>query len=382
MLPGLQTRLVHGGEESRDGELVPPIHRSSTYDLGNPESFDDIRYIRLNNTPTQRAVERKLGMLEGGNALVTPSGTAAIWLALEALLEPGDEVIAPLRIYGGTKKIFDSLEKREGIVTRTVDLLKPETWEAAVTDKTKLFYAETISNPWMLVADLPAIAEFAKSHDLLTVVDNTLATPVLCRPRELGIDVSLHSASKALNGHSDVVAGAVIANEAITLQVRKTANRVGVCPDPEACFLLNRGMKTLGLRVAHQTASALALARMLDEHPEVRSVNYPGIAEGEQKAAADATLDGGFGTLLSFTPTGGMERSKKLIAALRWAREAPSLGGAEMLVCRPATTSHAGLPDEVREAMGVGTDMIRVSVGIESPEDVLADFRQALDGSG
>lgn len=383
MLPGLQTRLVHGGEESRDGELVPPIHRSSTYDLGNPESFDDIRYIRLNNTPTQRAVERKLGMLEGGNALVTPSGTAAIWLTLEALLEPGDEVLAPLRIYGGTKKIFDSLGKREGIVTRTVDLTKPETWEEAVTEKTKLFYAETISNPWMLVADLPAIAEFAKSHDLITVLDNTLATPVLCRPRELGIDVSLHSASKALNGHSDVVAGAVIANEATCLQVRKTANRVGICPDPEACFLLNRGMKTLGLRVAQQNSTALALAQMLAEHGEVQSVNYPGIAtDPEQQAAVERTLTGGFGSLLSFTPKGGMERSQKLIESLQWAREAPSLGGAEMLVCRPATTSHAGLPDEVREAMGVTTDMIRVSVGIETAEDILEDFRQALDASG
>ncbi len=361
---------------------MPPIYRSSTYDLGNPESFDDIRYIRLNNTPTQRAVERKLGMMEGGHCLVTPSGTAAIWLTFEALLEPGDEVLAPLRIYGGTKKILDSLEAREGIKTRTVDLTKPETWEAAVTDRTKLFYAETISNPWMLVADLPAIAEFAKGHDLLTVVDNTLATPVLCRPRKLGIDVSLHSASKALNGHSDVVAGAVIGNEATTLQVRKTANRVGVCPDPEACFLLNRGMKTLGLRVTHQNATALKLAQMLAEHPDVQEVNYPGIAEAaDQQDAAAATLSDGFGTLLSFTPTGGMERSKRLIEALRWAREAPSLGGAELLVCRPATTSHAGLPDEVREAMGVGTDMIRVSVGIETAEDVLADFRQALDGS-
>lgn len=382
MSPGLQTRLVHGGEESRDGELVPPIYRSSTYDLGNPESFDDIRYIRLNNTPTQRAVERKLGQLEAGHALVTPSGTAAIWLTFEALLEPGDEVIAPLRIYGGTKKILDSLAQREGIVTKTVDLTKPETWKGAVTERTKLFYAETISNPWMLVADLPAIAAFAKGHDLITVVDNTLATPVLCRPRELGIDVSLHSASKALNGHSDVVAGAVIANEATTLQVRKTANRVGVCPDPEACFLLNRGMKTLGLRVSHQNATALELARMLDEHPDVLSVNYPGIAEGDQQAAAAATLDGGFGTLLSFTPKGGMERSKRLLESLQWAREAPSLGGAELLVCRPATTSHAGLPDDVREAMGVGTDMIRVSVGIETAEDILADFRQALDASG
>ena len=383
MSPGLQTRLVHGGEESRDGELVPPIHRSSTYDLGNPESFDDIRYIRLNNTPTQRAVERKLGLMEGGNALVTPSGTAAIWLTLEALLEPGDEVLAPLRIYGGTKKIFDSLEKREGIVTRTVDLTKPETWEAAVNDKTKLFYAETISNPWMLVADLPAIGEFAKSHDLLTVVDNTLATPVLCRPREFGIDVSLHSASKALNGHSDVVAGAVIANEATCLQIRKTANRVGVCPDPEACFLLNRGMKTLALRVNHQNTTALALARMLAAHPEVESVNYPGIAtDPDQKAATDKTLQGGFGSLLSFTPKGGMTRSQKLMESLQWAREAPSLGGAEMLVCRPATTSHAGLPDEVREAMGVTTDLIRVSVGIETAEDILADFQQALEVSG
>ena len=364
---GLQTRLVHGGEESREGELVPPIHRSSTYELGNPESFDDIRYIRLNNTPTQRAVERKLGMLEGGSALVTPSGTAAIWLALEALLEPGDEVLAPLRIYGGTKKIFDSLEHRESITMRTIDVARPESWEAALTAKTRVFYAETISNPWMRVADLRRVVEFARAHSLVTIIDNTLATPVLCRPLELGIDVSLHSASKALNGHSDVVAGAIIANAETTLRIRKVANRVGICPDPEACYLLNRGMKTLGLRVAQQNATALELARMLAEHPGVESVSYPGLAtDPEERAIAERTLECGFGSLLSFVPVGGVERAKRLIESLRWAREAPSLGGAEMLVCRPATTSHGGLPAELREAMGVGEDMVRVSVGIEN----------------
>ena len=360
---------------------MPPIYRSSTYDLGNPESFDDIRYIRLNNTPTQRAVERKLGVLEGGSALMTPSGTAAIWLALESLLDPGDEVLAPKQVYGGTRKIFDSLEEREGITMRTVDIARPETWAAAVNEKTKLFYAETISNPWMLVADLEQIAAFAKEHGLITVVDNTLATPVLTRPRELGIDVVLHSASKALNGHSDVVAGALIADPETTLTIRKVANRVGICPDPEACYLLNRGMKTLGLRVAQQNATALALADLLEEHRGVDSVLYPGVASGEQRAIAERILDGGFGSLLCFTPLGGVKRAKRLIATLRWAREAPSLGGAEMLVSRPATTSHAGLPEELRKAMGVQDEMIRVSVGIESQEDILEDFEQALKKS-
>ncbi len=382
MSPGLQTQLVHGGEESRDGELVPPIHRSSTYELGEPESFDDIRYIRLNNTPTQRAVERKLGLLEGGDALVTPSGTSAIWLALEATLEPGDEVLAPLRVYGGTKKIFDSLRHRESIGVHTVDLTRPETWAEAVTEKTKVFYVETISNPWMLVADLERIAAFAKEHSLVTIVDNTLATPVLCRPLAMGIDISLHSASKALNGHSDVVAGAIIAAPETTLRIRKVANRVGICPDPEACYLLNRGMKTMGLRVAQQTATAMELARMLAAHEGVGSVSYPGLAtDPVEREIASRTLSGGFGTLLSFVPTGGVARAQRLIAALRYAREAPSLGGAEMLVCRPATTSHAGLEPAVREAMGVTEDMVRVSVGIETAEDVLEDFRQALEKS-
>ena len=376
----LATLVVHAGEERDGGGLVPPIHRSSTYELGEPETFDDIRYIRLNNTPTQKAVERKLGALEEGTALVTPSGTAAVWLAIAASVGPGDRILAPVRVYGGTRKILDHLAEREGVEVRYVDLEKPDTWAEALSETTRAFYMESIANPWMSVPPLDQVVAFCREHGLVSLVDNTLATPALFRPRPFGIDISIHSASKHLNGHTDVVLGAVIADAERGLAIRKLANKLGVCPDPEPCFLLNRGMKTLPLRVSAQCAGALALAQALDAHADVETVHYAGL-EADPSHGRAAAWFGGFGTMLSFVPSGGKERAQALIRALRYPVEAPSLGGVETLICRTATTSHAGLPAELREEMGVPDAMIRVSVGVERPEDLIADFEQALKAS-
>ncbi|MCB9619636.1 MAG: PLP-dependent transferase [Sandaracinus sp.] len=374
---GLRTRVVHAGEERLNGAVAAPIFRSSTYELGEPESFDDIRYIRLNNTPSQRAVELKLGALEGGDAMVTPSGTAAVWLALAHAAGPGAHVLAPTRIYGGTRKILDLLAAREGLEVRYVDLERPQTWAAARTERTRAFFVESIANPWMSVAPLDEVASFCRAEGLTSIVDHTLATPVLSRPLELGFDLVVHSASKHLNGHSDVVAG-VIAGEATTIrEIRVLANRYGVCPDPEACALLARGLKTLPLRVEAQSASALVLARALDAHEGVEKVWYAGLPDDPSHARAKQ-LFASFGTLLSFRARGGAERAKRLVRALELPIEAPSLGGVETLVTRPATTTHAGLSAELRASMGIDDAMIRVSVGVEDAADLVADFEHAL----
>lgn len=380
---GLRTRVVHAGEARRDGSVAAPIFRSSTYALGEPESFDDIRYIRLNNTPTQQAVERKIGALEGGEALVTPSGTAAVWLALAHAVGPRAHVLAPLRIYGGTRKILELLAEREGLRMSWVDLERPESWASAIEPDTRAFFVESIANPWMSVAPLDEVAKFCRAHGLTSVVDHTLATPVLARPLELGFDLVVHSASKHLNGHSDVVAGAVVGAPDRVRAIRVLANRLGVCPDPEACALLARGLKTLPLRIAAQSASALTLARRLDAHPEIARVWYPGLPQPHDRSHERAKrLFDGFGTMLSFRVRGDHDdaarRARRLVRELELAIEAPSLGGVETLVTRPATTTHAGLDASVRVTLGIDDAMIRVSVGVEDTDDLVADFERAI----
>ncbi len=382
----LRTLAVHAGQSEGDG-VVAPIHRSSTYLLGEPETFDDIRYIRLNNTPSQQAVERVIGALELGDALVTPSGTAAVHLSM-GLFEPGDHLLAPTRLYGGTRKLLDHLEKRSGIRTTYVDLAAPESWEAAREPNTRGFFFESIANPWMSVPDFDAIVAFCRAHDLTSIVDNTLATPVLIQPRALGVDVVVHSASKHLNGHSDVVAGAIIADAPRVLAMRRLANKLGVCPDPQACYLLQRGVKTLPLRVRAQCETAQAMAEMLAAHPRVARVNYPGLGASNDTDSASheyaARYMSAGGTMLSFTPASvdgqsDEEVAKRVVEALHYPVEAPSLGGVESLVTRPSTTSHAGLTAAYRQEIGIDDAMIRYSVGVEAAEDLLADLKSALD---
>lgn len=373
----LRTLAVHAGRQDGDA-VVGPIHRSSTYVLGEPETFDDIRYIRLNNTPSQVEVEAAIGALENGDALVTPSGTAAVHLSLN-LFEPGDHILAARRLYGGTRKLLEHHGERMGLTTTFVELDNPESWEAAVQSNTRGFFVETIANPWMSVGPLDEVVAFCRAHDLTSLIDNTLASPVIYQPRAHGFDVVIHSASKHINGHSDVVAGALIADSVRIGTLRRIANRLGVCPDPQACFLLRRGIKTLPLRVKAQCESARRIAEWLDQHSAVDGVLYPGLAESPYRARASTLFaDGLFGTMLTLIPAGGVEAAKRLITQLRFATEAPSLGGAETLVTRPSTTSHGGLTEEYRRSIGIDDAMVRVSIGIEHCDDLIADFEQAL----
>lgn len=371
---GLQTTAIHAGESKEGGAIATPIHRSSTYELGEPETFDDIRYIRLNNTPSQRAVEEKLGAIEGGSALVLPSGTAAIWVAFATYIRPGSVVLAPKRVYGGTRKILDDMQARHQFEVRYVDLADPTSWDAT---NASAFYCESLSNPWLEVGALDKLVEFSKAHGLVSIVDNTLLTPVHFRPLAFGFDVVLHSASKHLNGHSDLVAGVLGATATKIREARILANRYGVCPDPQMCFLLARGIKTLPLRVRAQTESARALAKLLSEHPRVESVSHPEFGAPTTRARTADFFDGP-GTMVTFAPK-GEGSAKRVIAALKLPVEAPSLGGLESLVTRPITTSHAGIPAALREEMGVREEWIRVSVGVEDCEDILTDFAQALE---
>lgn len=363
--------LAVRGVLPREEGIVSPIHRSATYELGEPESFDDIRYIRLNNTPSQLEVEATLAALENAEAsLVTPSGTAGIWLALLGTLSKGETVLVPRRLYGGTRKILKHLAEREGVVVREVDLDDSASWP---TDA-HAFFVETIANPWVSVPPLREVGAFCDKHGVVGIIDNTLATPVLCTPRLMGFSLIVHSASKALNGHADVVAG-VIAGDAPRIRaIRKLANRLGVCPDPQACWLLSRGLQTLHLRVEAQCASALAIARAASEHVPTR---YPGLETDPSHERARAYFGTRFGSVVTMDFESSA-RAKTFIQSLELAIEAPSLGGVQTLVTRPTTTSHAGLDDDEVRAMGVSPGWVRLAVGCETTEDLLADVSQAI----
>jgi cystathionine beta-lyase/cystathionine gamma-synthase len=376
----LDTLVVHAGERrpGPEGSVVFPIYQGTVYSVPAGTDYHDIRYIRLNSTPSQRYLHDKLAALEGAEAAVaTASGMAALTTSMLALLKPGDHILATECLYGGTHDFLTGHAEQLGWRYTFVDAQKPETWAAARRPETQLFLTETIANPLMRVPRLAEIAAFARRHDILSLIDNTFATPINFRPIAHGFDVCFHSATKYLNGHSDLVAGAVMAREALITRIRKTLNLYGGSLDPHAGFLLARGIKTLAVRVRAQNGNGLALARFLSGHPKVQHVNYPGLTSHPDHAHA-STLLSGFGGMLSFRLKGGTAASEALLGAVRLPFVAPSLGGVETLATRPALTSHAGMKAEDRERIGVTDDLVRVSCGIEGAEDLVADFEQAL----
>ncbi len=270
-----------------------------------------------------------------------------------------------------------SARRMEGMIRDLVDSARPETWAAKIRPETKAFYVETISNPLIRVPDLEAVVAFARTHKLLSIIDNTFASPVNFRPAEHGFDLSVHSGTKYLNGHSDIVGGAVIGPAALVEKILHKLDHLGGSMDPHACFLLHRGLKTLALRVRYQNASAQALARFLAGHKAVGQVNYPGL-ESHSGHAVAAKLFDGFGGMMSFEFKGGVEAAERFMKKARLPLIAPSLGGVETLMTRPATTSHLGLDPEERRALGISDELIRLSVGVEATEDLLDDFAQAL----
>lgn len=378
--PRIDTLAVHGGERrpGPEGSLVYPIYQGTVYSVEPDTDYHDIRYIRLNSTPSQTYLHDKLAALEGAEAaLATSSGMAAVTAVLHTVLRPGDHILASDCLYGGT---YDFLTQRAGDLGWSytfVDPHSPDTWAAAVTPRTRLFLVETITNPLIRVARLREVVAFARQAGLTTAIDNTFASPVNFRPLRVGFDLVFHSATKYLNGHSDLVAGAVLGSAELVDRVRHTLNLYGGSLDPHAGFLLARGLKTLAVRVRAQNHNAATLAGYLSSHPKVAEVSYPGLP-GHPDHGHAAGLLAGFGGMLSVRMTGGLGAAVALIEALRIAYDAPSLGGVETLITRPAVTSHAGLTAEDRARIGITDDLIRISVGIEDAEDIVADFEQAL----
>ncbi len=314
-----------------------PIFQSATFEYRGETSYHALRYIRLNNTPNHVALHEKLAALENAEAaLVTSSGMAAVSTTLFALLNTGDRIIAQDCLYGGTHDLFTLEFPRFGIGVDFINSTAgPAAWRKLLNPHTKIIYVETISNPLMQVADLKAVVEFARAHNLISIVDNTFASPVNFRPSELGFDLSIHS------------------------------------------FLLHRGMKTLAVRVRYQNESALRIARFLERHPQVAAVNYPGLENHPHHLRACELLDG-FGGMLSFELKGGVGAAESFIHNVTLPICAPSLGGVESLITRPATTSHAGMTPEDRRRAGIADGLIRFSVGLETCDDLIEDFDRAL----
>jgi len=379
----VETKLIHAGElrPRPHGAVSMPIFQSATYEYAGATSYHDIRYIRLNNTPNHLVLHGKLAALEGTEAaLVASSGMAAISSTLLSLLATGDHVLAHDGLYGGTYDFLTTDLPKLGITCTFVDANRPETWEAQLTPKTRAFYVETITNPLVQVVALPEVARFAKTHGLISIIDNTLATPILFRPIEHGFDLIVHSATKYLNGHNDIVAGVVAGSAQLVAAVKHKIDHFGGSLDPHACFLLHRGLKTLALRVRHQSASALEVATALARHPAVKRVHHAGLSDHRDHVRAKQLL-GGLGGMLAFELVDGVAGARRFFERMQLPVNAPSLGGAETLATMPAATSHAGLSAEARARQGITDGLIRISIGLEATEDLIADFTAALSAS-
>jgi cystathionine beta-lyase/cystathionine gamma-synthase len=375
-----ETKVIHAGEPKPSicGAVAMPIFQSATFEYTGEAQYDDIRYIRLNNTPNHLALHQKLAALEKAEAaVVTASGMAAITTTLLTFLSAGDHLLAESCLYGGTHDFITKMFPKLGIGFDLIEGDNPDSWAEKVRPNTKAFYVETMTNPLLGIPKIKELIPFAGKHNLLTIIDNTFASPVNFRPLEWGFDISIHSCTKYLNGHSDMVGGAVIGREEPIKRVTQQLNLLGGTLDPHACFLLHRGIKTLALRVHYQNQSAFKIAQFIEDHPAIGQVNYPGLVSHPGHARAQELFDG-FGGMLSFEIKGGVEAADRFIELTTLPTLAPSLGGVETLITRPATTSHSGLSSEARKAIGISDALIRLSVGIEAIDDLLEDFDQAL----
>ena len=377
----LETKVVRAGAPSPriEGAVVTPIFQSAMFEYAGETSYHDLKYIRLNNTPTHVALHAKLAAIESADAaLVTASGMAAISTTLLTVLAPGDHLLAQDCVYGGTHDLLSHELAELGIHTDFVDADDPESWAARLRPKTRAIYVESLTNPLLQVADLEAVVRFARAHGLVSIIDNTFTTPVNFRPIEHGFDLVLHSGTKYLNGHSDIVAGAVAGSTAWIERITHRLNHLGGSLDPHACFLLDRGLKTLVLRVRHQNQSAQLVAERLAQHPAIARVNYAGL-ESHPRHRRARHLFAGFSGMLSFELHGGAEAAERFIDQTTLPIVAPSLGGPETLLTRPALTSHAGLHPAERRRIGINDGLIRMSVGLEAPEEIVEDLLRALD---
>ena len=385
------TIAVHGGErtdEQQFGSVVSPVFHSATYAF---ENFDAMRryargelpeayfYSRYAN-PTVAEAERKIAELEGAEAcVVTSSGSAATFCALATLCATGEEVIACDSVYGGTVKLLTKLLNRFGINARFISLDEIDRLPQLAGERSRVFWFESPANPLNRIVDLQSAAEISRKAGLFSVIDNTFASPVLQQPIAAGVDAVMHSATKYLSGHSDLTAGAVAGSKEFIDRVRQMSVMVGTTLDPAAAYLLSRGMKTLDVRVRRSCDNALLLAQALQSHAKVARVYYPGLEEDPGHALAKRQMKA-FGGVVAIDVVGGEQEVEKLFDSLRLVRTAPSLGGVETLASYPLYSSHAGFSDQQLRAAGVSAATVRFAVGIEAPDDIIADITQALGG--
>ena len=382
------TRAIHAGQtpDPSTGAIMPPIYATSTYVQSSPGVHKGFDYGRSHN-PTRFAWERNVADLEGGaQAFAFASGLAAIATVLE-LIPAGSHVVSGDDLYGGTFRLFDKVRRESAALTFSyVDLVRPESLVAALTPQTKLIWVETPTNPLLKIADLRAIADIARSRGILTAADNTFASPYNQRPLELGIDIVVHSATKYLNGHSDVIGGVAIVGNGPRLQpIRERLaflqNAVGAIAGPFDSFLALRGLKTLALRIERHNENALALAQWLTSQSKVRRVHYPGLVSHPQHALARSQMHatgGGYGGMISLDLRTDLVGTRRFLEAVRIFALAESLGGVESLLEHPAIMTHATIPPQTRAALGIGDSLVRLSVGIEDVDDLREDLAQAL----
>ena len=374
------TRFVHAGAhpDPSTGAIMTPIFQTSTYVQAAPGVNQGFEYARSQN-PTRKALEEAIAELEGGNYGLSFSSGVAATDAVIKLLSAGDEVVCGNDMYGGTYRLFTKIFQRMGIVFHLVNTTVAENVARAITPKTKLIWLETPTNPLMNVTDIAAVAAIAKQHGILLAVDNTFASPALQQPLTLGADIVMHSATKYLGGHSDVIQGALaVKDEALREQLYFIQKSSGAVPGPMDCFLVLRGIKTLGLRMQAHCANGEKVANWLRNHPKVKKVYWPGFSDHPGHAIATKQMKG-FGGMISFELAGdSVEETKRVLSSTRLFSLAESLGGVESLINHPATMTHASIPREERIKHGLSDTLIRLSVGIEDAEDLIQDLAQAI----
>jgi cystathionine gamma-lyase len=373
------TLAIHAGQspDPTTGAIMTPVYLTSTYVQDGPGVHKGYEYSRTQN-PTRHALQDCLAALEGAkHGLAFASGLAATDAVLH-LLQSGDHVVHSDDVYGGTFRIFDKVYRRLGVSFDAVDMTDPANVERALRKETKLVWIETPTNPMLKLADLAEIAGIARAHGARTVVDNTFATPYFQRPLAHGIDVVVHSTTKYLNGHSDVVGGAILTSDgALHERLKFLQNAVGGVPSPMDSFLVLRGLKTLHVRMARHAENAMTLARFLEGHPQVERVAYPGLASHPQHALARRQMTG-YGGMLAFVLKGGLEAASAFLRAVRIFACAESLGGVESLIEHPAIMTHASVPEETRAQLGIADGLIRVSAGIENVNDLVKDLERGF----
>jgi cystathionine gamma-lyase len=376
---GFTTRAIHAGQEPdpTTGATIVPIYATSTYTQTAPGVHKGYEYSRSGN-PTRTALETALASLEEGEmALAFASGLAATTAVFASLLRPGDEVVATEDLYGGTFRLLEKIFQPWGIVARYTKHLSPAGFAAQLTARTRLLWIETPTNPLLNILDIAAIAEVAHRHNVPLAVDNTFASPYLQQPLRLGADLVVHSTTKYLGGHSDVVGGCVVGSRRLLEPIKFYQNSAGAIPGPFDAYLVLRGLKTLSVRMDRHCANAQVLAEWLARHPSVEKVYYPGLPDhpGHEIARRQMRQYGG---MLSLRLRGGAEKARDFLTRLRLISLAESLGGVESLACHPATMTHASVPRDLREARGIDDALVRLSIGIEDVKDLRNDLEHAL----